>query len=42
VLFSANPQEVGVFTRVDDLMVPLVYPVDALTPIINRLEGEPG
>jgi hypothetical protein len=41
VLFSANPQEVGVFTRVDDLMVPLVYPVDALTPIINRLEVEP-
>jgi hypothetical protein len=42
VLFSANPDQVGVFTRVDDVMVPLVYPVDALTPIINRLEVEPG
>jgi hypothetical protein len=42
VLFSAHPEQVGVFTRVDDVMVPLVYPVDALTPIINRLEVEPG
>jgi hypothetical protein len=41
VLFSANPDQVGVFTRVDGVMVPLVYPVDALTAIINRLAAEP-
>jgi hypothetical protein len=42
VLFSAHPDWVGVFTRVDDTMIPLVYPVDALTPIINALAAEPG
>jgi len=42
VLFSANLDQVGVFTRVNDQMIPMVYPVDALTPIINRLDVEPG
>jgi len=42
VLFSAHPDWVGVFTRVDDTMIPLVYPVDSLTPIINALAAEPG
>jgi hypothetical protein len=42
VLFSANPDQVGVFTRVGETMIPLVYPVDALTPLINTLEGEVG
>ena len=42
VLFSANPEQVGVFTRVGGTMIPLVYPVDALTPIINALDQEPG
>ncbi len=42
VLFSAHPDQVGVFTLIDDTMVPLVYPVDALTPIINGLEGNAG
>ena len=37
VLFSADPEQVGVFTRVDDTMIPLSYPVDALTSIINAL-----
>lgn len=41
VLFSAHPEQVGVFTRVGRVMVPLIYPVDALTSIINRLEVEP-
>jgi len=42
VLFSACPDQVGVFTRVGEMMIPLVYPVDALTPLINTLEGEVG
>lgn len=42
VLFSANPDQVGVFTRVDNVMIPLTYPVDAVTQIINRFEdGSP-
>jgi hypothetical protein len=41
VLFSAHPEQVGVFTRVGRVMVPLIYPVDALTSIINRLEVDP-
>lgn len=40
VLFSASPDQVGVFTRVGDNMVPLRYPVDALTPVINGLRVE--
>ncbi len=42
VLFSANPERVGIFTRVGDTMIPLIYPVDALTPIINALDVAPG
>ncbi|KFB66558.1 MAG: Calcineurin-like phosphoesterase [Candidatus Accumulibacter vicinus] len=41
VLFSASPDQVGVFTRIGDTMVPLRYPVDALTPIINALDSAP-
>lgn len=37
VLFSANPQQVGVFTLVGEVMVPLTYPVDELTPILNAM-----
>ena len=37
VLYSADPKQVGVFTRVGGTMVPLVYPVDPLQTIINRL-----
>jgi len=37
VLFSASPDQVGVFTRVGDAMVPLRYPVDAMTSVINAL-----
>lgn len=37
VLYSANPTQVGVFTRVGGTMVPLVYPVDPLQAIVNRL-----
>ncbi|WP_299157930.1 metallophosphoesterase [Accumulibacter sp.] len=37
VLFSANPSQVGVFTRVGETMVPLTYPVDELTPILNAM-----
>ena len=40
VLFSAHPDQVGVFTRVGDTMIPLRYPVDALTPIINSLKSD--
>lgn len=39
VLYSAHPEQVGVFTRVDGMLVPLVYPVDALTAIINRTQS---
>ena len=42
VLFSANPEQVGVFTRVGGTMIPLCYPVDALTSIINSLKGDAG
>ena len=41
VLFSANPLLVGVFTRLGETMLPLTYPVDELTPILNALEAEP-
>lgn len=37
VLYSAHPEQVGVFTRVGNLMIPLTYPVDSLTPIMNAL-----
>lgn len=37
VLFSASPDKVGVFVRVGGQMIPLIYPVDSLTPIINAL-----
>jgi hypothetical protein len=37
VLFSANPDKVGVFVHLGGRMIPLIYPVDALTPIINAL-----
>ncbi|MBL8390263.1 MAG: metallophosphoesterase [Candidatus Accumulibacter sp.] len=40
VLFSAHPDHVAVFTRVDGVLVPLVYPVDAVSSIINGLEEE--
>lgn len=40
VLFSANPDQVGVFTRVGGMMVPLIYPVDSLTPILNGIDVE--
>jgi hypothetical protein len=40
VLFSAHPDQVAVFTRVDGVMLPLVYPVDAVSAIINGLEDE--
>lgn len=40
VLFSAGPDQVGAFTRVGDTMVPLRYPVDVLTQVINGLRGE--
>ncbi|WP_313950157.1 metallophosphoesterase [Accumulibacter sp.] len=40
VLFSANPRQVGVFTRVGETMVPLTYPVDALTRIVNAMKDE--
>ncbi|HOL63809.1 MAG TPA: metallophosphoesterase, partial [Accumulibacter sp.] len=42
VLFSANPDQVGVFTRIGNTMVPLRYPVDALTSIINSFDPAPG
>lgn len=42
VLFSAHPDKVGVFTRVGDTMIPLIYPVDALTPIINAMNVTTG
>ena len=37
LLFSAHPERVGVFTRVGNTMIPLVYAVDAATAIINAL-----
>ncbi|HPT48770.1 MAG TPA: metallophosphoesterase [Accumulibacter sp.] len=37
VLYSAKPEQVGLFTRVGGVMIPLVYPVDSLQAIINRL-----
>ncbi len=37
LLFSAHPEHVGVFTRVGEAMIPLVYPVDAVMAIINAL-----
>jgi len=40
VLFSAHPDHVAVFTRVDGVLVPLVYPVDAVSAIIGGLEEE--
>lgn len=40
VLFSAHPEHVAVFTRVEGVLVPLVYPVDAVSSILNGLEDE--
>ncbi|HNM64395.1 MAG TPA: metallophosphoesterase, partial [Accumulibacter sp.] len=37
VLFSACPDTVGVFARVGGRMIPLIYPVDALSSMINAL-----
>jgi len=37
VLFSARPESVGVFVRVSGKMIPLIYPVDALSALINAL-----
>ena len=37
VLYSAHPEQVGVFTRVGQRMIPLTYPVDSLTPLMNTL-----
>ena len=37
VLFSACPDNVGVFARVGGKMIPLIYPVDALSSMINAL-----
>ena len=39
VLFSAHPERVGVFTRIGRTMIPLIYPVDALTSLINAQES---
>lgn len=36
ILYSANPDRVGVFTRIGDTMVPLRYPVEPLRRIINE------
>jgi hypothetical protein len=40
VLFSAHPEHVAVFTRVEGVLVPLVYPVDAVSAILNGLEDD--
>lgn len=37
VLYSADPQQVGVFTRVGGALVPLVYPVEPVSAFIARL-----
>lgn len=42
VLFSAHPDYVGVFTRVNKLMIPLVYPVDSLSSVINAMKDHAG
>lgn len=37
VLYSADPLQVGVFTRVEGAMVPLVYPVEPICTLIAQL-----
>jgi hypothetical protein len=37
VLFGANPKTVGVITRPAGQLLPLIYPVEPLLPVYNRL-----
>ena len=41
VLYSARVGQVGVITRIGGLMVPLIYPVDAVTALIKQFKDEP-
>jgi len=41
ILFSANTDQVGIFTRIDGVMVPLRYRAEPLTEIINALSDLP-
>ncbi len=37
VLFGANTERIGVFTRIGERLLPLVYPSEPLLPLYNRL-----
>jgi hypothetical protein len=39
ILYSARPDQVGVFTRIDGRMVPQVYPAEPLVGWVNRQAG---
>ncbi len=41
VLYSARVGQVGVITRIGGVMVPLIYPVDAVTALIKQLKDQP-
>lgn len=40
ILYSANPEQVGVFTRIGDTMVPLRYQVEPLRHLLNETLGQ--
>jgi hypothetical protein len=41
VLYSARVGQVAMFTRIGGVMVPLIYPVDAVTSLIKQLKDKP-
>ena len=41
VLYSARLGQVGMFTRIRGVMVPLIYPVDAVAALIKQIKDEP-
>jgi hypothetical protein len=41
IVYSAKPDEVGLFTRIDGEMVPLVYPSEPLLGWVNERARTP-
>ena len=41
VLYRARLGQVGMFTRIRGVMVPLIYPVDAVAALIKQIKDDP-